>query len=520
MSGGHELRFPTVSFPLLVSDIFDFDPKTGAFGKKDSVSIAAGQIATLSLAQSSSWTPSSSAVDGTLAQEWKGALSAIGGRVDLTANLVNRARPALGPDLEGADYGSAWLDTFSYALPAFEAYSDRRKESVALSVALGPDAKILTMSASSTSEPDASAVGFRSNAVSARVAVPLRLGGVAVTPYYKRVWSDERDGAASGVLGDLELALSDFSGLGPLYASIPFYEFADPAFPAAFEAASLSTGAATLAPEAGIVLSREYGSSWLDLVAPSALSFAYRRELERSDDTITDSGIWEATSKSAAINLFGVMGAYPTALPFDSDEYATSISGSITSISGESSPRLKLQVQQLASFFAGDFDRLDAENRVYLVTAPSKREWSETFSVDFTRREKRHWLLDLYGLALPAMALSARGNAESGVSPSDGIPGAGAAARLSIMSRYLEDLASRRPNARSNIGLEAQVKRVVTDAQAYDPSWSFEEYYEAKLTVPERLTVSAKATLTQDRDGEEETLSFGGSLTLGLTISF
>jgi hypothetical protein len=512
MSGGHEILLPTASFPVVVKDIFDFDPDTGAFGKEDSLTFTARGVASLALTQSAAWTPGSQAVLGILSQEWEGELSAVGDRFDLMATIANRARPSAGPDLLGSGYGDAWLRTFSYLLPAFESDSDRRKESLSLNASLRPDAEVLSASFSTTAEPESDDAGLRRDAVSIRLAIPLVAGGASIAPYYKRTWSDKRDGTGRDVAGDINLAVSDVADFEPLYASIPFYDLAAPSLLSEFETASADSSAATLAPETGIVFSREYGSAWYDLLLPASLAVAFRRELARSGDTITDSGIWEATLKAAAINLFGSMGAYPTSIPFQSDEYLVSITGSVTMIDGESSPRIKLQAQHLASFMSGESDKLEAENRVYVATTPSKREWSETLSLELTRRVQRHWLLDLYRIVIPGTP--------SSISHAEGEQNVQEEKRLSIVSRYLEDIAARKPNARNTFGLDAQVKRTVTDDEAYDPSWSLEEYYEAKLTVPERLTVSAKTEFSQEKDGEEETLTFGGSFTLSLTISF
>ena len=332
------------------------------------------------------------------------------------------------------------------------------------------------------------------------------------------MWSDERNGTGSGIVSDIDLAVSDFSGLSPLYSLAPFREFVDPSvlkeFTEATAASSLSEAA--YAPEAGFALNREFGSYWYDLVAPASFSFAFRRLLERDGDTVTDTAVWEASSKSAAINLFGKMGAYPAASIFDSDEYHATIKGNVKYVSGESAPRINLQTQHLASFLSGDYDRLDAENRVYVNIIPSKTEWYETLSLERTMRVQRSWLLDLYRLALPkALAASIKSDAAAGASTD-----AGDGKKLSFISKYFEDIAAKDPVARTTFGLKVKVENEVTDDAAPDPSWSVEESYVAKVTVPERLTIVAKSDLTQTMDGDEKVFSFGGSITLGLTISF
>ena len=499
-SGGHDLALPAGPLPLGAADHFDFDPDTGAFGKQDRASLEAGRALGIDIAQRSSWIPPSSAVAGILSQEWAGKIAAAGGRLSLEAKATNRARPAEGPGLAGAGYLDAWLDSFAYLLPAFEASSDRRGESLSLSASLAPAAEIISAAASVVAEPGTS--GLRRNSAAVKASVPLAFGSLKVAPYYRRAWTDARTGVGAGVLGDLELALGDFSSIPPFYSPLFFAELAGDQAASDFAAASGAAGPASAlySPETGLVLSREYGSRWYDLLAPSALSLAFRRELGRADASLTDSGSWILSSMTAALNLFGSQGSYPGRLPFESDEYLGSLQATIKNVARESAPRLLLQAQHLASFVSGP-DRLDAENRTYISTQPAKSDWSESLAFNLSRRVARHWLLDLYGLLLPAKAAASGG-------------------KNALASRYLEELRSRKPVARSVIGLKAAAKRAVTDAAAPDATWSVEERYEAKLTVPERLTATVKASLSQGRDGETGTLSFGGSLSVGLALSF
>ena len=522
MSGGHELRLPAQSFPVALLDGFDFNAATGAFGKEDKISLSGGSVASLELGQKSSWTPGSASIEGVLAQEWTGTLSALGSRLRLVALATNKSRPASSPGFEAADYGSAWLGSFEYLLPAFESASTRRKESLSLSASLKPGADILSATIAATAEPSASDAGLRRDEASAKLALPLAFGSLSVAPYYKRAWADKREGCGSGFEGDAILALGDLADLAPLYSPNAFYEFGAASALSSFASATAATEEATFYPEAGLTLSRQYGSYWYDLIAPASLSLAYRRELARSGDTITDAGVWDASFKTGALNLLGAEGAYPLTSLFDSDEYQATVQATVRSVAGESEPRLKIQAQHLATLLAGSYDKLNVENQLYVSTLPAKREWSEKLSVELSRRAERHWLIDLCGLVLPAKAAAPEPQADDAAfeAGAEASAGQGDKPKLSIVSAYLQELAAAKPIARNTEGLNVTFKRIVTDDVAPPVTWSLEEYYEGKLTFPERLTIKAKGSLTQSRDGDTKILSFGGSLSLGLTITF
>ncbi|HRY54349.1 MAG TPA: hypothetical protein P5133_12405 [Spirochaetia bacterium] len=523
-SGGHELRLPAQAFPLRLADSFDFDPETGAFGKEEGIELAAGEAISLGLGQQASWSPATAAADGTLEQEWSGSLAAFNGLLSLKASGFNKSRPEEGPDLGGAPYAGAWAESFAYVLPAFEEESTRRKASLALSAQARPGAEFLSASVAIVAEPSLSGGGIRRNDLAAKLSLPLRFGELSLSPYYKRSWSDKRSGSAGSLSGDLDMAFVDIGGLEPLFSPALFLDLASSEAASSFEGAidRDEIESASFAPETGLVLSRGFGSYWYDLILPASLSCAFRRELSLSGDSLTRAGVWEATARSGAINLFGTQGAYPSTDRFDGDEYQSVIQASLRSVEGESAPRLKIQAQHLVSLLAGASDRLNAENQIYVSTIPSKREWSESLSLEISRRADRHWLLDLYRLVLARSRGPEDGGAPASAEGSSGEGGAEekAGGKLSLVSAYLEELKKGSPVARNTAGIDIGLSRVVTDEESPPLSWTFEEYYEGKLTLPERLTLKARATLSQARDGEEDILSFGGELSLGLTISF
>ncbi len=513
-SAGHSLELPAASFPVVVKDGFDYDPGTGAFGRSDSLAIVGGSVAALNLKQSSAWTPAVGILDaGMLLQDWEGGLSLGPSIATFALTARNRSLPptAPAPSDSGNDYGAAWIGAFPFALPAFEAYSDLREAKASLSVkALSRE--YLSASLGESTTPGTLGAGGRADTASLRLAAPFSAFGLSLEPFYSRSWKDLRDESAGSLVGDADAALGDIKALPLLYRGVPFAELFSATTASDFADQSAPSGTplteASYRPALGLNLGRDYGSSWYDLLAPSALAFSYGRSLDRATSAVTDSSLWSASAKFAAINVFGAMGTSPLGLPFDSDEYLTTIEAEIASPRDGSASSLNLLYHGVATFYAGQADRLDAEGKASVSELPSSSKWSSSLSLALSRRLDRHWLLDLYSLAVKpgeAGAEAAQGGDQKGPS---------------VASLYLSDLKARSPNMRSIWTVVAGLSGVSSDAAAYSPGWSFSESYEAKLTVPERLTLSLVAALSQSRDASTRTLTLGSLLSINAVISF
>ncbi|HET7839265.1 MAG TPA: hypothetical protein VFL04_05865, partial [Rectinemataceae bacterium] len=520
LHGGHALIFPSGGSPLRGEDRFDYNPQTGAFGREDSVSLNAGGLLSLTARQRTAWSPSASSLEsGLLDQVWEGRLGAGSELLALSASAANRVRPASWTDLP-ASYGPAWIAAFRYALPAYQAQSERREEKAGLSLRAGDAGEFASLSMGTVAEPTAAGGADRQLSAAGKLSLPLDIGGVRVAPYYQRSWRDRRPGSAASLVGDLNTALDDLSSARLAYAGRPLSELSESRTRQEFEdqTAVGSDGLpfAFYAPELGLTLSRDFGSNWYDLLVPSSLSLARRRELERDASTVSDSAVWDSDLRFGSLNLFGAQGAYPLGLPFDSDEYFASIQASLTKVAGEAAERIKIQAQHLATFYAGEADRLDAENRISVSTQPGSSAWDERIRLSVSRRQTRHWLLDLYRMAVPGATAAAPSTAAS----SAAAPGAAADQGVSLVSLYLADLQGRSPNLRSIVELDASLSRTVTDAAKPGLTWGLAESYEAKLTVPERLTVSVKGALSQGEDGTTSVVEVDLTLSLAVTISF
>jgi len=407
----------------------------------------------------------------------------------------------------GAGYGSAWIGAFEYVLPAYESDAVSRETKASLSIK-GPSAKeYLSVSLGESAEPNASVAGIRRDSASIRMALPLETAGISIVPYYSRSWVDQRTGSTGGLVQDAQAALGDFSGLPLLYQGIPFVELASSTTASDFSSQSMPSGyalpAANFTPETGLALSREYGSRWYDLVAPSALAFSYGRALSRTADQVTDAGIWSTTAKFASINLFGSMGAYPLGLPFDSDEYLSTLQTRIQTPHDGAITGFDLQFHGLASLYSGQSDKVDSDSKLSFTKTPGGLNWSCSLMLSLSRRLRRHWLMDLYSLA---------------VKPA--VPDSGKAETASLASHYLSDLATRDPILRSAVSVTGGLSGYSSDTSNYLPGWVFAESYEAKLTVPERLTLKVNASLGQSLIASTQVLTLGFQVGLTAVISF
>ncbi len=513
-SGGHTIELPTVDFPLTVKDEFDYDPSSGAFGREDSLSIKGASIASLSAEQKAAWTPPSDVLDlGLLIQSWDAQLT-LGPSIatlGLTADNRSRPSPASVPGSgSGSSYFSTWLGAFQYVLPAYESDSELRDTKASLSIKNGAAREFLSASISESDQPSAGG-GTRNDSAQAKIALPIEAVGLSVEPYYSRTWNDARSDDSTGIVDGASAALKDFATLPVLYAGLPFAELGSAGTASDFFNQTAPSGVALaeadFTPEAGLSLSREYGSKWYDFLVPSALTFSYGRALARAADQTTDADVWSTTAKFASINLFGSMGAYPTRLPFDSDEYLSTLQAKLQLPQDGSVSSLDLQFHGLATLYSGEFDKLDSDSKVSFTTAPGSLDWTGSLMLSLSRRVARHWLLDLYSWATrPATAAAA---------PKEGKPDA-----ASVASMYLSDLATREPNVRSTISITAGLSGYQSDAIAYQPGWAFEESYEAKLTVPERLTLKLDATLDQSLLASTQVLTLGFQLGITVAVSF
>jgi hypothetical protein len=525
-SGGHSIELPNESFPLMLKDDFDYDPSVGAFGRGDSVVLRCGGIAALTAKQTSAWTPDASISDaGVLQQDWDNALVLGPSFLNLGLTAKNRSLPDESPTAaeKGLGYAGAWYEAFRYAMPAFESYSDLRQANANLSVKTA-QGEYLSAALGETTVPGADITGTRSDNAAMKVSWPFPAIGLKLSPYYSRTWKDERYDSEDSLVDDSKAAMHDIQELPVFYRGVPFREFFASDTKSDFTDQTIYSGTglpdAEFTPESGIQMSRESGSMPIDLVAPESLTLSYGRSLIRTDDVVTDSNVWKTSAKISAVNVFGSMGTHPIGLPFDSDEYMTTLQADLTKPKDGSASSYDVLYHNLSTFYAGQdqANRLDAETKFSVAALPSNMTWSGSLSLALSRRLEKHWLLSIYdSLVMPNQSATV---AQGSDFKTEAAPEKAGSSQPSITSAYLDDLKSRTPIMRSTWTLTGGLSGARSDAEAYQPGWSFAEAYEAKLTVPERLTIKADASFTQSLDASTRICTLGFLLSLNAVVSF
>ena len=593
LRGGHEVALALGGFPVMAKDVFDLDPATKAFGLENGIGLDLPGWFALAASQTSAWSPGRlTGENGLLIQDWS-ASAGFFSFISAEASAKNRARPLTAPIL-GKDYFDSWIAAFPYILPASEDSSFIRevKASFILKTPLiGSDGQSRSSAknpseakASSGSSLDASLAsaesglagsgsngaasldkersdssrlggsdlfklvaelaeepgkpGLKRNSLAGRIGLPLKpFRWLRFDPYYHRLWTERRDRASFGLVEAVVTSGSELLAVEPFISPSFFAELWSPDAFSAFEsfvkAESATRSEAAYKPEIGFRVARDYGSSWVDLVLPSIVSAAYRREMQKMGDALSDSAVWEGGFSFLAINVFGSIGAYPLTPLFESDEYISSYSGLVKQVAGEKAARIAFLAQHLGSFYErdpgssfGSSSSFVYENRFSFLVEPSRTDWSENLRLSLALRQERSWLLDLYLLALgaaqtsslfapPAATLKA-GEVKAPakvVAPEE-------KARGKIVSAYIDDLRKNVPWPKTIIELITEISQSLTDAKAPAPSIKLTESWEAKLTAPKRLTVSVKTTLSESFDGLTKVFSFGATLSLGLTLSF
>jgi len=508
--GGHSLSFALAGLPFSAKDVFDVDPQTGAFGRSDSLSLELGPWFSLGAGQVTTWAGSSASISGLFSQSWKASVNALRGAVSAQLEASNRASPDGFEGLTGG-YFSDWLEGYAYALPAFESGSTKRTLSLSAAAGLGPDRYIVKGSTSSSGLPAVSG-SPRDDESLLRLQAPLAFGeAILVTPYYQRSWKASVAGSGSGMADFASTALSALASNLPFWASIPFSElFGQGSFDSFTEyTAAQGIEDASYTPELGLAFARESGSSWIDLLVPSTLALAWKKQALREDDSLSLTGILSLTLRFEAINVFGGFGAFPIAAFFDSDEYSSACQFLLKKTLGEEAARPTIILQNLATFYANENrDSLSFDSRFSYAKDASSTSWSEDLKLSLSLVSDRSWLLDLYKLVL-------------GLSDRKAAPQAdGQASRGTIVSAYAQGLASSTPVARTIFMANGAVTSTTTDADGTELAIEASESVEFKVTVPQKLSLSFKPAASQTRDAESGSTVLGLSLTLSATVSF
>lgn len=466
-SFGHGVSLFRLPF-IGASDRFSFSAHDGRFSRENRVAAKAGT------AFSSAVTASSAFRAGLFTQHWL-ADAVIGNRLVAARLEANGSSSVDAADLP-ASYGPAWIDSFRFLLPAYE--SDSFSRTVKANLTVLEEREFLKAAAGYGSDP--ADPSFLADA-SAELGWRFAAGSFSVRPWYRRSWTDEQALSGDGFLGDAGRWTAAFSQASFAWLDVPVIELFSDDVASSFSSSTSSSSGAALVAEAGTTWKRSSGSKWFDLVLPSEGTLAFGRSLVRKLDTVTDAWTVKASLAVQAVNLFGSLGAYPAISLYGTDEFAGRTDLSWVLDRGDGASLVAFANILRAGFYADGGDSLAVENRFSLDTTRDGRTWSELVSLSWILMPDGSWLGTIVDRVIgPRRDPGGRG---------------GGATEKSYVSAFLEDLATRERIHAHEIGASISFSR--PDPFGLVSKTEIRERYEARYAVPERMSVSVSAALSQ-----------------------
>lgn len=222
-----------------------------------------------------------------------------------------------------ASYGDAWLAS-TRRLVAPTSDSRRQERRATADLVLDSPGPALSLRGALTNRSSVSGDQTDESSISARWPVDLRPEGRRpwqIEPAYERSWSRRRD-LSSGSLGeDLRAFAATVREEPIVFAAIPIVELFGPLD------GLIAPGPAVRTRDYGSELSvgfrRAPGSRVRDLVIPTEVEAALRRDTAWEDDSRTDARSYRIDATAVAVNLFGVQGSRPAVDWYQSDEFST-----------------------------------------------------------------------------------------------------------------------------------------------------------------------------------------------------
>jgi hypothetical protein len=318
--GGHRITLPAGDSPVVLEDTFrrTFRRLVPLLGRSNSLLLSTQALGNHRIAGSAELDRSR------LSQEWELSSETPSPRLFTLNTELSLYQNAVGYDLEEVDYATSWVGSYPLLLRWEEGREEERRGAAEFTGRLGREDLALLL------EPELSYTRLPSEEQRNEAALRVtgeKSGGPAdspswrVAPYYERRFTTSDDGVRSEDFGE------DFGEYGEQqskmsypYTAAPGWEIFVPLKETPFEEESASLLGAGYTPELGIALERSFGSRISDLYYPSALNFGVNRDYRREEDSLTDRQEWSFGVTTAAVNLFGRQGAYPTFEIYQSDE--------------------------------------------------------------------------------------------------------------------------------------------------------------------------------------------------------
>jgi hypothetical protein len=173
-----------------------------------------------------------------------------------------------------------------------------------------------------------------------------------------------------------------------LYAQLPFVELYSEEAESLFLDLSSDLEEAAYSAEAFVRFSRRFSSRIRDLILPSSLELSLRKQFIKDEDLTDLYNTYTLTARSTALNLFGVLGAYPLFPFYRTDEFTSALScrfdvdGKSVSPAGQGPLReLETTLDHFLSFEGERDNALSVQNRFQLLYDREEEgapDWSDT----------------------------------------------------------------------------------------------------------------------------------------------
>ncbi|TVR34276.1 MAG: hypothetical protein EA404_03005 [Spirochaetaceae bacterium] len=371
-SGGHSLRFPAATSPVVVMESYRRSYRTAvpSLYRSNALLLAEDELGALR------FDAFARLRNQNINQTWRVRLESSWDRAtsfETQFSLIHSAGSYVLSD--GDDYFSSWFDGYSLLLP-YQQGSGIERRTVSLST-LRFDHGTFNARVSPNWDIENQSVtrGTQRNRGNLELAFPLQFGGPGIdtwtlTPGYNRAFAFTTDAPDHGSYReDIKHYWQQTAEQRYIFASAPFYELLAPREELLFIDDSAGLSSARYDPEASLSYGRNFGSNIRDLFLPHRVRTALRRSLVRNADAITDTRTYQLEISAAAVNLFGSLGAYQTFAFYQSDEFRNTLDFRLQYREPAQTYQIDAQLISESAFF-GRRNRSLAVEHVAGISAP------------------------------------------------------------------------------------------------------------------------------------------------------
>ncbi|TVR02855.1 MAG: hypothetical protein EA403_07900 [Spirochaetaceae bacterium] len=291
------------------------------------------------------------------------------------------------------DYASSWISGYQLLAPNVEGSGIARDTRSETRLRFDYDRASVQVEPNWDIQNQSATRGTQRNRGSLALSTPLRFGGPgfrawSLTPAYSRAAAfttvaPDHDSYRD----DIAAFWSAFGEQRYFFTSPPFYELLAPADDLLFASDTAGLSSARYDPEASLTYQRNFGSTIRDLFVPHRVRTALRRSLVRDADAVTDTVTWQLDLTSAAVNLFGSLGAYQLVTFYQSDEFRNSIDFRIQDRRTDGTYQIDTQILSESAFF-GRRNRSLAIDHAVGISAPEDTQIDVESVVAFRRRNE------------------------------------------------------------------------------------------------------------------------------------